>query len=299
MSATIYLRGSIVAVLSLLAATARAQTAPPPNTAGGSAAQATASKGSTDIVKDQFAAAGARDQKDGMAGNVQAGGILTSGNSRALAATIAGQYRYRQDIHQISAAAAGNYGEAAKTGEAVAQTVGNVQGLVRYDLFFAEHWSAFLQVGARRDRFQGLDLRLNIDPGVSYYFLEDQKHRFWVEAGYDFQYDIRRTEQLADAKLADPTGDYPRTKGRHSGRLFVGYDNQLNAFVNFTTGVEYLQPFDPTRAWRLTWNNQLKSAISDQFSLATTFTLRYDHDPLPGVKDTDTITSVAIIYTFK
>jgi len=306
MSATILSKGSIVAVLSscacasftLFATAAQAQDPPPP-TASGTATQATASSGSTSVVKDSFATAGTRDTKDGVAGSISAGGILSSGNSRNLAATAGGQFRYRDGIHQFSAAAAGNYGESGKTDEGVQQTVGNVQGLVRYDLFFAEHWSGFLQVGARRDRFQGLDLRLNVDPGISYYFLEEQKHRLWLEAGYDFQHDVRRTEQVDEARQADPLGDYPRTTDRHSARLFVGYDNQLNTFVTFTTGVEYLQPFDPSAAWRLTWNNALKSAISDQFSLATTFTLRYDHEPLPGVKDTDTITSVSLVYTFK
>jgi len=43
----------------------------------------------------------------------------------------------------------------------------------------------------------------------------------------------------------------------------------------------------------------LKSAISDKFSAAVTFALKYDHDPLPTVKDTDAITSVALIYNFR
>ena len=44
----------------------------------------------------------------------------------------------------------------------------------------------------RRDRFEGLDLRLDLDPGLAYYFINTKKHRLQGEAGYDFQYDIRR-----------------------------------------------------------------------------------------------------------
>jgi len=312
MSAKALFIGSTTAVLSLFASTftstaAHAQTAPPA-TAGGTASSDNASSGTTDVVKDSFATSAARDaNKDGTAATVQAGGLFSTGNARSLAITASGTYRYRADNHQFSAAAAANYGRAAADKDSpIATTVENVQGLLRYDYFFAEHWSGFLQAALRRDKFQGLDLRLNIDPGVSYSIIDDKQHRLWFEVGYDFQHDIRRGANVREAQeayLADPTTapEEPthRTADRHSARLFFGYDNQLNAYLTFTTGLEYLQAFDPTRSWRMTWNSSLKSALSDKFSVATTFTLRYDHDPLPDIKDTDAITSVALIYNFR
>ncbi|WP_394847669.1 DUF481 domain-containing protein [Pendulispora brunnea] len=312
MSATTLFRGSIAAVLFLSAAAAQAQTTtPPPRTAGGTATQASASTGSTTLVKDSFASGPTRDTKDGTAATVQAGGLFSTGNARSLAVTASGTYRYRQDNHQFSSAAAINYGRAAANKDApIETTVSNLQGLIRYDYFFADKWALFVQAAGRRDKFQGLDLRANIDPGVAYYVLDDKKHRLWFELGYDFQHDIRRDFNVEQARRTyDTTPPADRTEtmeaathktaDRHSSRLFFGYDNQLNAYINFTTGLEYLQPFDPTKAWRITWNNALKSTITDKFSAATTFTLRYDHDPLPNVKDTDAITSVAIIYNFR
>jgi len=314
MSAKTLLRGSIAATLSLFATAAQAQsTTPPQYTAGGTATQASASSGSTKLVKDTFATGPSRDEKDGTAATVQAGGLFSTGNARSLAVTASGTYRYRADDHQFSAGAAINYGRAAPDKDSpIETTVSNLQGLLRYDYFFAERWALFGQVAGRRDKFQGLNLRANIDPGVAYYLLDDKKHRLWFELGYDFQHDIRRDFNVDQARVeyeaAKLTPEGPsdaqeeathKTADRHSSRLFFGYDNQLNAYITFTTGLEYLQPFDPTEAWRLTWNNALKSAITDKFSAATTFTLRYDHSPLPNVKDTDAITSVAIIYNFR
>jgi putative salt-induced outer membrane protein len=40
----------------------------------------------------------------------------------------------------------------------------------------------------------------------------------------------------------------------------------------------------------------LSSSISTAFSLATTFSLRYDNNPLPGIRKTDTTTALSLVY---
>jgi putative salt-induced outer membrane protein len=297
---------SLLAFLVTGSRTVLAQTSPPTSpspVAEGLSTQASASKGVTNVVaKDTFAKAKTpeeleKEKKDTVQASVQAGGLFATGNARSLAVTVAGDFRIRREEHQFSAATSANYGRAGKQNTPVDTTVENVQGLVRYDYFFPEIWGLFLQTSLRHDRFQGLDLRTNIDPGVSAYVMDDKKHRLWFELGYDFQYDARRKENVDQVRLTNP--GFERTQTRHNARLFFGYDNQLNSAITFTTGVEYLQPFDPTHAWRMTWNNALKSSITDVFSAATTFTLRYDHNPLPGVEELDALTAVNLIYTIK
>jgi putative salt-induced outer membrane protein YdiY len=41
----------------------------------------------------------------------------------------------------------------------------------------------------------------------------------------------------------------------------------------------------------------LSSSLGGSFSLATTFSLKYDHAPLPGVKELDTVTALNLVYT--
>jgi putative salt-induced outer membrane protein YdiY len=99
------------------------------------------------------------------------------------------------------------------------------------------------------------------------------------------------------AALASTGEELDKTKVRHSARLFAGYKNNLNENVQFNTGLEYLQGLPDTEFWRLNWDVGLSAAIATHFSLATTFSLRYDNAPLSGIKSTDTLTALNLVYT--
>ncbi len=259
----------------------------------------TASEGKTDVAKSGFEAVPDRDEKDKDTTEfkVSAGGLFTTGNSRALSLTGAGQFKLRRDRNQLSAAAAGNYARsAATTDDPMQTTLENVQGRVRYDRFFTEVVAGFLALSATRDRFQGLDLRLNVDPGVAFYVIDDKSHQLWTEVGYDLQHDIRRDEAIDAAALEGE--DVDKSETSHNARAFVGYDNSLNEQVSFQSGLEYIQGLQETKSWRLAWNAGLTSNVNDAFAVATTFTLEYDHDPLPGIENTDAITAVSVVYSF-
>lgn len=263
-------------------------------TAKGLMSQSSASSGSTEVAKGGFQATEKQgDAKEVSELKLSAGGMLTSGNARSMALTGSGHLRLRRLQNQYSADLAGNYGRAAPgPGEDMQTSVENLQGRIRYDRFLSDHWSVFLAQTARKDRFQGLDLRLNFDPGVAYYVFDVEKHRLWGELGYDYQYDIR--DGAAIAAAMEPLS---KTDSQHSARAFAGYENNLNDVLRFSTGLEYLQSVSESENWRLSWDVGLSSSISTAFSLATTFSLRYDHNPLPGVENTDTVTALNLVYT--
>jgi putative salt-induced outer membrane protein len=257
-----------------------------------------ASDGKTDVAKSGFEAATDRteESKDTTELKLSLGGLLSSGNARLMSLTGAGRFKLRRDANQLSVAAAGNYARSAlDEDESMETTLENIQGRARYDRFFSEVLTGFLAVSGTRDRFQGLDLRLNVDPGIALYVIDRKGHQLWVEAGYDLQYDIRRDDLIDAAELDGEKVD--KTQARHNARGFLGYDNTLNERVTFNTGVEYLQDVQETKNWRVTWDAGLSSSISNAFSVATTFTLKYDNNPLPSVKNTDVITAVNIVYT--
>src|SRR5690606_38390958 len=102
--------------------------------------------------------------------------------------------------------------------------VANVQGRVRYDAFFHRHISAFLMTTARYDRFQGLDLRLNVDPGFAFYILPKPKHRLWAEVGYDFQYDLRRSDSIIQRdEFGIPVLDENNNTIRIADKYFINH----------------------------------------------------------------------------
>lgn len=272
---------------------AQAQDTPP-----GVISQDAATTGTTDVASGGFQTAAAKEAlaKEVSELELSAGGLVASGNSRSTAVTGAGKLRLRRANNQYSANFAGNYARAAASvDEPMDTSVSNVQGRVRYDRYLSDTWSLFVAESARRDRFQGLVLRLNFDPGVAFYLFDYEKHRLLAELGYDLQYDVRRDDTIAESALQGI--DVDKTDVEHSGRAFAGYENKLNQAVSFSTGLEYIQSVTDAENWRFNWDVGLTSSIAESFSLAATFSLRYDSNPLPGVETTDTTTALSLVYT--
>lgn len=257
----------------------------------------TATGGQENVASAGFEAPVAKPEelKDSTELKLSAGGLFSGGNSKSVAATGSSKLHLRRELNQLDGALAANYGRAAPKGEgSLETTVENFQGKLRYDRFVAEHVAVFAALSGLRDRFLGLSLRLNLDPGLAYYFVDVSKHRLWAELGYDLQYDFRRPEAIAAARAEGTALD--RSEVRHSGRLFLGYNNALSEAFTFDTGVEYLQALKETENFRINWDMGITSRIAGNFSLATTLNLRYDHNPLPAVKRTDVTSAVSLVY---
>jgi putative salt-induced outer membrane protein len=256
-----------------------------------------ATTGSTDVTTGTFDTAKKADEvTDATEAKVQAGALMSTGNSRSLAATASGSMRLRRADNEFSALLAANYARsAASLADKQKTTMENYQGKLRYDRFVSEKVSLFLSFSGRRDRFQGLDARLNVDPGLAYYFIEEEKQRLWGELGYDLQYDVRRDDAIAAAAAAGT--NLGKTKTRHSARGFLGYHTNVNEHVSFDSGAELLVGIPATENWRLNWDNRLTVALDTRFSLGASFNLRYDNNPLPGVEKLDTLTAMNLICT--
>jgi len=289
------IRTTLPAVGALVALVAAGPDAAAQKPAAGVMKHDAATSGSTAVATEGFdAAKKVEASKDATEAKIQGGGLLATGNADSFAATGLAALRIRRAENEFSASAAANYSGTLADDGPDATTVENYQGKVRYDRFLTESVALFLSVSARRDRFQGLDLRLNFDPGVAYYFIDNDAIGLWGELGYDYQYDVRRDQNLRDA-LPQIIN---KTASRNSGRLFAGYRHKINESVHFMTGLEFLLGVPDTEYWRLNWDVGLTAAIAERFSIATTFSLKYDNQPLPGVKKTDTLTAVNLVYTF-
>jgi putative salt-induced outer membrane protein len=180
-------------------------------------------------------------------------------------------------------------------------TVNNMQARLRYDFFFAKQVAAFIAASARHDTRQGLAVRLNVDPGVAYYFIDEEKHQLSAELGYDLQVDVRSDEAV---QLAEDSGaPIEDSETRHNARVAARYDNKLNKEVTFNTGLEYLQGLSPFRDkatdkmnMRLVGIAGLTSSVAESLSVATSVNVAYDNNPLPFYKKTDVMVSVSLVY---
>lgn len=251
------------------------------------------------------------DPKNTTTATVSAGGQWATGNSQLLAGTINGDLQLRRGMNGFGANVLGNYGQGAPGDKDSVLTSQNIQGRLRYDRYLLEKLSVFLILTGRYDRFQGLDFRLNVDPGVKYLFVNAKTTQLWGEAGYDFQYDIRRNaDRVVYTKDADgnqvpqvdpATGQVvllDKTHADHSARLFAGFKHAFNKEVSLTTGLEYLQSFVDSTAYRLNYDALVAANLGGGFSFGLGFTARYDHNPLPQKKDLDTTTTINLIYAF-
>jgi len=225
-------------------------------------------------------------------------GFLSTGNSRTLALTGVADYFLRRGTSQFSALAAANYGRSSAGADAASEvTVQNYQARARYDYFFSGALAGFGSVSARRDRFLYLDLRLNIDPGLAYYFIDEKEERLWAELGYDLQYDLRQQSYVDATLLSDTVADAERSEVRHNTRVFAGYVNQLAEAVKFNAGVEYLQNVQAAKNAILNVDLGLTSQINTSFSIATTLSIKFDNNPLSGVEKTDVVSALNLVYT--
>ena len=157
----------------------------------------------------------------------------------------------------------------------------------------------------RSDRFQGIEFRLNIDPGVKYLFINQPTAALWGEAGYDFQYDVRRDDARFNSDgtpVSTPVPDKAATS--HSTRLFVGTKYAFNSDVTFKAGVEYLQSIvnseydSNSDRWRLNFDALVAAKLKGGLALGVGFGAHYDHAPLPGKEQLDTSTNLSLIYSF-
>jgi putative salt-induced outer membrane protein YdiY len=270
------------------------------------------------VTKKDVLDAGKIEKKDdGMTVSISAGGLLTTGNSKSVALTANGAFEIRRDVHAFAASVLGNYAEGAvPPATTTAPTSENLQARLRYDFFFTDRTSLFTIFTGRYDRFQGLDFRFNWDPGFKFIIAKDEEQSFWLEAGYDLQYDIRRdsARRVVDANqqpILDANGNVQildKTFLDHSSRAFVGYRYAFNQAVAFSAGLEYLQGFvkfapDPSKG-----DGSLRSRVNAEtlvtarlglgFSLGFGFSARYDSTPLPGKVNWDTATNASLIYSF-
>jgi putative salt-induced outer membrane protein len=277
----------------------------------GTVQQTSLDRWQSNIVVDRFLAAQRRQReeeelKHAFQLSLALGAMMAGGNSRFFGGSSDGNLRLRRDDDQLSARLAANYSRATPQGGRTATTVENFQGRARYDRFFWEDWVGFFGVQGRRDRFQGLEMRMQADPGLGYYLLNGADERLWIESGYELLYDIRRDDAifLKDASnnvVVDSLGNavkLAKTRTVHSARIFVGYSTEFNEAVTFAANVEYIQAITNLAIFRVNADASVNAKLKNKWSLAATFTVRYENRPLPEKKPLDTTTSMNAVYSF-
>jgi putative salt-induced outer membrane protein YdiY len=266
-----------------------------------------ASSGSANVATTGFQSAQkpAEETTDFTRLTLGAGGMIARGNSQVQNYNALGDFGLRRGANQLAVKASLNQGSSSSqrdpdgTLPEMQENVSNYQGMLRYDRFFSEVVSGFVQASALTDKFQGVDLRLNIDPGIAIYAINEADHQWSFDVGYDFQYEDYRDEAIEPLTL-------------HNARVATNYVNAVNESVTFKTGAEYLLALSPweqcywvtessasiranecdetkpndaiEKVARVNWSllayARLDAKVSDKFAVQTALELRHDNSPV-------------------
>ena len=193
-------------------------------------------------------------------------------------------------------------------------TVRNSNARARYDFYLTRMDALFVAVAHRWDTFAGLDTRIQAQAGYLRNFIQEEKHRFWTEVGYDFTHDNYvptqdpDTETLAacDPAMGAPMaiGDRPSeciVEGQnvHAARAFLGYDNKLNDFVLFSAGLEALFNLQDGDDIRLNFDAAVVSTLSDLFKLEVKLKILFDNVPVPDKGKYDALLTANLVFAWE
>ncbi len=220
---------------------------------------------------------------------LNAGGLLNTGNTRSVSINAGTRALWVEGRNQVSGDAQFAYGRASVP---IADAPGefepwqtntsNLNAQLRYDRFLARNNAIFVGGRGRRDRFAGLDARLQAQVGYLLELFRRPGRRFWSELGYDMTYDD-----------FTPEGD----DLVHSVRGFLGYNNQINPYAVFVTGLEALYDVQDSRNLRFQWVSELTSKIEDKLQVSLSFAARLDNVPVENREKLDTLTTANLVYT--
>jgi hypothetical protein len=227
--------------------------------------------------------------------NASAGASLNTGNTRTYLLNAGGDFRLVRNPHGVGASVAFAYGRAdvpTDMSDRLLETIKNLNAKARYDFFLTQDDAVFVATGFRWDPFAGIRRRNQGVLGYLRYFVVEERQRFWGELGYDLTSDSYQQLPMKPAPN-------PQNKLSHSARLFMGYDNQLNASVSYLGGLECLLDVETPKHVRVNFDNVLRSALNGAWKLELKFRLaadgraRHDRSAAP----IDTATLISLLYT--
>ncbi len=155
---------------------------------------------------------------------------------------------------------------------------------LRMNYLFTKRFYAAGNVGWEKDEFAGIDNRYYLGPSVGYKFLTGPKHLLLGETGLDYV-----KEEYTD----NTDNNFIR------GRIYGQYVYAFSEKTKLKKTLEFLYDFNDSQNFNINSETSLTTLLSDQFSLKTSYEVKYDNDPTPEtLHETDTILSVALVVNF-
>jgi putative salt-induced outer membrane protein len=204
--------------------------------------------------------------------------VGTTGNASTQTIGFGGSVIFRPDRWVITnkAAFVRNESEDAVTAESFAY-------LFRAERLLSDRLGAFGEYAYFRDEFAGVLHRNSVVGGLSYKVVDTARQLFFVDGGLGYLNEQRTVEpDISTATYA----------------WGAGYRVKISATAEFSDDFRFTGGFDDGGNWRIYENAALTARLTSLFSLKLGYTVRYEHEPVPGFKNTDTTTAIALVAKF-
>lgn len=204
--------------------------------------------------------------------------VVTTGNASTQTIGLNGTLIVRPDAWVITNKASFIRNESES--ELTAQSFGY---LFRAERTFTPRLSGFGEYAYFRDTFAGVAHRNSLVGGISYKLVDLPRHVFFTDAGLGYMNERR----LEGDDVSSATWS-----------LGAGYRWKISETAEFTEDFRMTGLFADADDWRILQAAAITARLTQLFSLKVSNTIRYTHAPVPGFKDTDTTTSVALVAKF-
>jgi len=146
-----------------------------------------------------------------------------------------------------------------------------------------ERVDVFAGGGYLRNRFAGFDSLVSGEAGAGYKLLLGPVHTLRGELGVGYSH---------EAQLVGGNRSYA------TGRAGLGYKWQFSKSAAFTNDLSYLYDLSDSKNWIVSEKAAVTAGLTTILSLKASYTLLYNHEPVPTFKRTDTATAVALVAKF-
>ena len=159
-------------------------------------------------------------------------------------------------------------------------------GSVGLERDISERWFVLGGVRLERDELEDIELRANIDFGMGYFVIREERQEFKPRLGVGFQHE---------------SFDGAGTNEDIVGVLGWDYRYDMNSRWRFTHVLDYRPTFsDPANEFRVDSEAAMTTMLNDgRWGLRFLLSNRYNADPAPGIDELDTVYAVGIQRTFK
>jgi putative salt-induced outer membrane protein YdiY len=211
-------------------------------------------------------------------GNLSIGGNHNSGNTDRAAISLSAEALRKTDNDRISLGLLLN-----RTQEDGHLTGRNAYGSAKYDYFFSKRFYAYAGLELLNDKFQDLDLRTTVGPGIGYQLWDDQTKALALEVGISYFRDNMREGQDSDYFVP---------------RFGINFRYKVFKSVVFTNNLLLYPGLEKLGDYKLRNEAGLITSLWASWGLKLSNILQYDSTPSSGVGKYDSQWILGIQYQF-